>query len=557
MLICLWLVLTSGLSSNQQLGRGRSGIVVSADPIASQVGVEILKGGGNAVDAAVAVSFVLAVVYPEAGNIGGGGFMLIHEAGTGKETSIDYREKAPSGARGGMYLDQQGRPIQGQSTVGYRASGVPGSVAGMHLAWKKFGRLPWEQLIQPSMRLARTGFRVSRSLSVSLRRAELLLSRFPESRRIFLRDGKFYQEGEIFSQPQLAGALELISREGPRAFYEGQIAGLIAQEMDRNKGSITAEDLKNYEARIREPIRGFYRGYEIISMGPPSSGGVILVEMLNMIESYPLNQSGFDSRQVLHLKSEVMRRGFVDRAEFLGDPDFSRIPLLGLTSKEYALQQSCSISPDWATPSATLKHGDPGPFEHAETTHFSVVDREGNAVAVTTTINGVYGSGVTIPGAGFLMNNEMDDFSSKPGVPNMFGLLHGERNAIKPNKRPLSAMAPTLVKWRGEPYLILGSRGGPAIINTVFQIIVNVIDHGFSLEKAVGAPRIHHQWLPDQIVAEPEALVHETRSALEKKGHRIVFREKIGEAHCIFINPKTATRLGVADPRSEGSAYGY
>ncbi len=538
--------------------RARHGMVVSVHAEASDAGLEILKMGGNAVDAAVAVGFALAVVHPQAGNLGGGGFMVIHDPVRVLETTLDYRETAPAAAHAKMYQDEQGAVIEGLSTVGHRASGVPGSVAGLWLASKKYGRLPWKKVLEPAVRLAREGFEVSHPLSQSLQSAAALLTRFPESRRIFLREGRFYQEGELFKQPELARTLELIREQGARVFYEGRIAQLIAREMARNGGLITADDLKSYQAKEREPIRGTYRGHEIFSMGPPSSGGIILVEMLNMIEHFDVGNLGFHSSESIHLMGEVMRRAFADRSEFLGDPDFSPIPVTGMLSKAYAAGWARTIARDWATPSKMVSAGDPSAYEPTETTHYSVVDADGGAVAATTTINRSYGSGVTIPGGGFLMNNEMDDFTSAPGVPNSFGLVQGEANAIGPVKRPLSAMTPTLVKKDGRLFLVLGSPGGPTIINTVFQIILNVVDFEMGIQEAVDAPRIHHQWLPDRILAEKGAIVRDVENALHARGHRIDSRETIGDAHCIMIEPKTGIRLGAPDPRvglSKASGY--
>ncbi len=538
--------------------RARHGMVVSTNPYASDVGREILQKGGNAVDAAVAVGFALAVVHPAAGNIGGGGFMVLHDSASGREHSIDYREMAPASAHRDMYLDEQGEVAPERSTVGYLASGVPGSVAGMHLAWKRFGKLPWKDLLQPSIRLARDGVIVSHVFARSLKNAEKLLSRFPETNRIFLKGGELYQEGETFRQPELARTLQRIAKKGPDAFYKGEIAQLIAEDMRANGGNITLKDLADYRAKMRQPVQGTYRGYEIVSMGPPSSGGVILVEMLNMVEPYPLTNLGFGASRTVHLVAEAMRRAFADRAEFLGDPDFSEVPVAGLIAKSYAQQWKPGILPDWASPSSFVSHGSPAPGESADTTHYSVVDADGNGVAVTTTINGSYGSGVTIRGAGFLMNNEMDDFSSKPGTPNMYGLIQGEANSIGPGKRPLSAMTPTLVKKDGKLFMVAGSPGGPTIINTVFQIILNVVDHGMDIQEAVDAPRMHHQWLPDQIAAEPEALVMDVVHALQNRGHKIAYRRRIGDAHCILIDPETGIRYGAPDPRrGESKASGY
>lgn len=533
-------------------------MVVSVSPEASDVGLEILKQGGNAVDAAVAVGFALAVTYPAAGNIGGGGFMVIHDPDRSLETTIDYREMAPAAASRDMYLDGDGEIVPGLSTVGYLASGVPGSVAGMHLAWQEYGRLKWAQLVEPAIALAREGFRVSYYLSESLKNAEALLSRFPETRRIFLRDGNPYQEDEILRQPELAWSLEKIAREGPSSFYEGAIALRIVADMEAHDGNITLQDLANYRAKERPPTRGWYRGHEVVSMGPPSSGGVILVEMLNMMERFPLANLGFHSSESIHLTVEVMRRAFADRARFLGDPDFSQIPTKMLTSKSYASRWTDDISHGWASSSESVFPGEPSAQESLQTTHYSVVDASGAAVATTTTINGGYGSGVTIKGAGFLMNNEMDDFSSRPGTPNSYGLIQGEPNSIGPGKRPLSAMTPTLVKKNGKLLLVLGSPGGPTIINTVFQILLNVIDFGMNIQEAVNAPRFHHQWLPDRIVAESEGVVRDVEVNLRRKGHKLTFRSTIGDAHSIMIDPETGVRLGAPDPRrGDSKASGY
>ncbi len=558
----LTILLTSAVSSLDAASRppvrARHGMVVSTSPEATRVGLEILQAGGNAVDAAVAVGFALAVVHPQAGNIGGGGFMVIHGADSGEETTIDYRETAPAGAGRDMYLDENGEVVEGRSTIGHLAAGVPGSVAGMHLAWERYGKLPWARLVEPAVRLAEEGFEVSYVFSRSLQSREKLLSRFAETKRVFLKGGEFWQEGELFRQPELAWSLKLIAKDGPDAFYKGPIAAKIVESMQAGGGLITAEDLARYRVRERAPVRGTYRGYEIVSMGPPSSGGIILVEMLNMMERFPLGNLGVDSSESLHLKVEVMRRAFADRAQFLGDPDFSEIPGEGLVSKSYARDWVASIEPNWASLSRQVSHGDPLPYESPDTTHYSVVDAEGNAVATTTTINGSYGSGVTVEGAGFLLNNEMDDFSSKPGVPNAYGLIQGEANAVGPGKRPLSAMTPTLVFKDGKLYMVLGSPGGPTIINTVFQIILNVIDFGMDIQEAVDAPRIHHQWLPDYLIAEQDALVRDVEIALLRKGHRVETRQSIGDAHCILIDPETGIRLGAPDPRrGESLAAGY
>ncbi|HSR67450.1 MAG TPA: gamma-glutamyltransferase [Acidobacteriota bacterium] len=533
-------------------------MVVSTSHYASDVGRDILREGGNAVDAAVAVGFALAVVHPAAGNIGGGGFMVIHDAAEGRDYTIDYREMAPAGAHRDMYLDEEGDVIPERSTVGYLASGVPGAVAGLHMAWKRFGRLPWKDLVEPSVHLAREGFEVSDVFARSLKNAAPLLERFPESKRIFLKNGEFWEEGETFRQPELADTLQRIAEQGPDGFYRGETARLIVQDMRANGGNITEEDLINYQPQMRDPVTGTYRGYEIVSMGPPSSGGVILVEMLNLIEPYPIEHLGYGSSRSVHLKAESMRRAFADRAEFLGDPDFTDLPTDALVSKGYAEQWKPSIDPQWASPSSYVSHADAYGYESEETTHYSVVDAEGSGVAVTTTINAGYGSGVTVKGAGFLLNNEMDDFSSKPGHPNLYGLIQGEANAVGAGKRPLSAMTPTLVKKDGKLYMVLGSPGGPTIINTVFQIIMNVVDHGMDIQEAVDAPRIHHQWLPDQIRAERDALVMDVVHALQNRGHRISYVGSIGDAHSVLIDPEDGVRYGAPDPRrGDAKASGY
>ncbi len=558
-LFVLILALASPFAASREPVAAKNGMVVSVDGLASQVGVDILRKGGNAVDAAIAVGFALAVVHPGAGNIGGGGFMVIHMDRTGEETTIDCREKAPAAASRNMYLDSDGKVIPQLSTVGHKAVAVPGSVRGLHEAWKKYGRLKWEELVQPAIELAEKGFPVSAALAQSLRekRTAAKLSRFPESKRIFLNNGSFYNEGDLFIQKDLAATLRRISDQGPAGFYEGPVAEAIVKEMEKHGGLMTLEDLKNYQVRFRPPIRGAYRGYDLISMGPPSSGGIALIEMLNILERFPVAQLGFASSQEIHLKAEIMRRAFADRAEFLGDSDFVKVPGKGLASKEYAAVVSSSISADYASPSSVIRHGNPTPYESPETTHYSVVDKDDNAAAVTTTLNDFYGSGVTVAGAGFLLNDEMDDFTSKPGVPNMFKLIQGEANAIAPNKRPLSALTPTIVKKDNKVFMVTGSPGGPTIINTVFQILVNVIDHGMNIQEAVDAPRIHHQWRPDELMVERNGVSRDVERALQGKGHVLKFRDKIGDAHSILIDSQTRIRYGAADPRRSGIAVGY
>ena len=553
--LCL-LVAQSVSAASRRPVQAADGMVVSSSPVASRVGVGILRQGGNAVDAAVAVGFALAVVHPSAGNVGGGGFMTLHLAESNGQTTVDFRETAPASAFREMYLDDSGEVVPGLSTRSHLASGVPGSVAGLHLAWRRWGTLAWSDLIAPAIQLAGEGFIVSADLSESLSAAQELLSGHPESRRIFLRDGRPYQEGELFVQPELARTLRRIAEDGPDAFYRGEIARLIEQEMYRGQNGITREDLASYRPLIREPIRGEYKGLDIVSMAPPSSGGAILIQMLNILERFPLATLGHGSSISLHLQAETMRLAFADRAHYFGDPDFVTIPLRRLLSGRYAQQQARGIRTDLATPSRILRGGLPSD-ESEDTTHYSVVDRARNAVAVTTTINGSYGSGITIPGAGFLMNNEMDDFTSRPNTPNMFGLIQGEANSIQPGKRPLSAMTPTIVLREGSPYLVLGSPGGPTIINTVLQILLNVVDYGLNIQEAVDAPRIHHQWMPDELVLEEQGIPVDVEVNLRRRGHRIRFRSTIGDAHCILIDPETGMLQGAADPRRGGEAVGW
>jgi len=540
--------------------RARHAMVASADEAASKIGIDILRHGGNAVDAAVAVALALAVTWPRAGNLGGGGFMLIHRA-DGSTTAIDYRETAPGKATRDMYLQGDGTVIPEASLVGYRAAAVPGTIAGLALALEKYGTLKWQQVIEPARRLAAEGIRVGYPLAVSLRQDGKALLQFSDSRRILLKDGRFYEEGERLKQPELAETLRRLKASGPREFYEGRTARLIAAAMKDHGGLITLEDLRKYRAVERKPVIGNYRGYEIVTFPPPSSGGAILVEMLNILEPYDLAKMGHNSSEKYHLLIEAMRRAFADRAQFFGDPDFARVPLPGLTSKAYASQLSKSIDRTHATASAELKAGQPVDYEQRQTTHFSVVDRWGNAVANTYTLNGAYGSGVTVPGAGFLLNNEMDDFTSKPGAPNQFGLIQGEANAIAPHKRPLSSMIPTLVLKDGKLRLVIGTNGGPTIITQLLQVIVNVVDHGMNFRQAIEAPRIHHQWQPDVVEYEPYGLAQDVIAALSDKGHRLRINPKdpyLGDIEGILIEPGTGIRLGSPDPRNPNACtLGY
>jgi gamma-glutamyltranspeptidase / glutathione hydrolase len=541
--------------------RGKHGMVSSVSEIASRVGVDVMKRGGNAVDAAVAVGLALAVVWPSAGNIGGGGFMVIRMA-DGRTTAIDYREMAPAAAHRNVYLDEKGEYIKESSQYGHRAAGVPGTVAGMALALEKYGRLKWATVIEPARRLAAEGFPVWYQLERSLKGSSTQLSRYPETKRIFLRDGKPYETGEIFRQPELAAVLTRLKSFGPREFYSGRTARLIEAAMKRAAGNgapwMTVEDLKNYRAVERTPLRGNYRGYEVITMPPPSSGGIAMLAMLNILERYDLKGMGAGSAAALHLQVEAMRRAFADRAEFLGDPDFVKVPVAGLTSRGYADRQAATIDPLRATPSSAIGHGDPVPYESEETTHFTVVDGDGNVVSNTYTLNDGYGNKITVEGAGFLLNNEMDDFAPKPGSTNFYGLIQGEANAVAARKRPLSSMTPTIVLRDGQLQFAVGSPGGPTIINTVTQIILNIIDFGMNIQQAIDWPRLHHQWMPDEIRYEPLGVNPDTLRRLQEMGHRFATMPRnIGDAEGIMIEEKTRVRLGGSDPRLDGKSVGY
>lgn len=553
----LWAQTNPGIKTISNPVRARNGIAVSTSPIASQIGVDILKRGGNAVDAAIAMAFGLQVTYPSAGNIGGGGFMLVRMA-DGRATAIDFRETAPAAATPEVYLDKSGNVIPEASTVGLRAVAVPGTVAGLALAHQKFGTRKWAELLDPACRVAKEGFPLGYGVVRSLARKQKTLERFPESRRIYLKNGQLWNEFDLFQQPELAATLARIRDQGPREFYEGKTAQLIVAEMKRGNGLITLEDLKAYKPVEREVLRGTYRGYEILTMPPPSSGGVALLEMLNTLENRPLTPDDAGSSETVHLMVETMRRAFADRAEYLGDPDFVKVPVAALTSKKYAADLFRAINPEKATTSDQVQPGNVTLSESKETTHFSVVDRMGNAVSCTYTLNGSYGSGLTVTGGGFLLNNEIDDFAVKVGVPNEYKLIQKEANLIAPHKRPLSSMTPTIVLKDGKLFCTVGSPGGPTIINSVLQVIVNVIDFKMNIQEAVDVPRFHHQWLPDQIEYEPRVFSLDVRRALQQRGHRLSERtEIIGDAHAILIEPETGVRLGAADPRNFGKAVGY
>jgi gamma-glutamyltranspeptidase/glutathione hydrolase len=535
--------------------RGTNGMVVSADAFASKVGVDILKKGGNAVDASVAVGFALTVTHPAAGNLGGGGFMMIR-LNHGETTCIDYRERAPFAAHQNSYLDQTGAVIPKATTQGYRASGVPGTVAGLCLALSRYGSLPLREVIQPAIGLVERGFPVSYYLSESLKKSASLLKSFPESSRIYLRDGKYFEPGEIFVSPDLAWSLKIIRDRGAEGFYRGPVAQKIVEDFKAHGSWITQEDLQAYQPVIRVPITGSYRDYEIITVPPPSSGGIVLLEMLNILEGYKLADFGAGSSQGVHLAAEAMRRAFRDRSELMGDPDFVKIPVAELISKSYAAILRKGILPDKVSPSQSLSQR-VLPTESRETTHYSVVDRDGNAVANTYTLNGSYGSGVTIAGTGILMNNEMDDFAINRDVPNADGLIQGEANTIAPGKRPLSSMTPTFITKGRKLFLVIGSPGGPTIINTVLQVVLNVIDFGLTIQEAIDAPRFHHQYLPDELRLEKQGWAQDVVVALQNRGHKIVLRECMGDAQGIQLDSQRGILWGASDPRGDGLALGY
>lgn len=556
------LVLPKTFAAWREPVRGKHAMVASQQEIASKVGVETMKKGGNAVDAAIAVAFALAVVYPIAGNLGGGGFMLIR-FNDGRTTAIDYREMAPALASRDVYLDRNGSLIEGEgsSIIGYRASGVPGTLAGLEMAFKKYGskKISWAEIVEPARRLAQNGYLVSDGQANSFKRSEKYLAQYEDSKKIFLNGGKFYAEGDNFKQPELAQTLARIQKSGAKDFYEGQTARLIASDMKAHNGLITLEDLKNYEAKERTPIRGTYCGYEIISMPPPSSGGIVLLQTLNILENYDLRSLDYNSSEKYHVLTEAMRRSFADRAEFMGDPDFTEIPTAQLIDKNYAKQRGKTIDSDEASKSSKIGHGEPFGKEPMDTTNFTVIDAEGNVVANTYTLNTEYGSSVTAKGTGILLNNEMDDFAAQPGKPNLFGLIQGERNSVQPKKRPLSSMTPTIVLRKdGSLWFALGAEGGPHIITAVLQTIINVVDHDMNISQAINAPRIHHQWFPDEILFEPYGMNLDTRRVLEKFGHN--FTEKpasLATVTAIAIEEKTRIRLGAVDSRGDGEAVGY
>jgi gamma-glutamyltranspeptidase/glutathione hydrolase len=537
-------------------------MVASQEALASTVGRDILAAGGNAVDAAVATGFALAVTLPRAGNLGGGGFMMIHMAGAdgaaGETHALDYRELAPAGATRDMFLDEAGNADSNKSRYTGLAIGVPGTVAGLAAAHERFGSgsFTLAELIAPAIGLARDGFPVSDDLAGSLKSVHARLSGDPDAAAIFYKpDGGFYRTGDILRQPQLAASLERIAREGASGFYEGPIAEAVAARVQSAGGSMSVEDLARYEAKWRKPVTGTYRGYGIASMPPPSSGGVHIVEMLNMLEPHDIAASGFGSARTMHLMAEAMKRAYADRSEYLGDPDFVDVPVDGLTSKDYARQRMSDFDPERAAAASEIRPGDPAPGESNETTHFSVIDKNGNAVSNTYTLNFSYGVGMVASGTGILLNNELDDFSAKPGVPNAYGLIGGDANAVAPRKRPLSSMSPTLVFQDGRPVIATGSPGGSRIITTTLQVILNVVDHGMNIAEASAAPRMHHQWLPDEIRVE-EGFSPDTLKLLEGMGHAVAEKTTMGSTQSVMVVP--GGLAGASDPRRQGSlAIGY
>ncbi len=535
---------------------GRDGMVASQEAVATRVGLDILRRGGNAVDAAVAIGFTLAVTLPWAGNLGGGGFMLVHAAELGETVAIDYRETAPAAATRDMYLDADGQVDSRRARFSYLSVGVPGTVAGMALALERYGTMALPEVMAPAVRLAEDGFTLSADLAASLESRRQRFGRWPATMGVFFKaDGSAYAAGERLVQADLAWSLRQIAAHGAQAFYRGAIAERITADMAANGGLITRADLESYRAVVRRPVHGTYRGYDIYSMPPPSSGGVHLVQILNILEGYPIAYLGHNGAETLHLMAEAMKLAYADRSAHLGDPDFWKVPVAGLVSKSYAAALRTRIDRHRARPATEIKPGDPAPYESNETTHFAVMDAQGNVVSNTYTINFGYGAGIVAAGTGILLNNEMDDFSAKPGVPNAYGLIGGEANAIGPAKRPLSSMTPTIVMKDGAPFLATGSPGGSRIITTTVQLIMNVIDHGMNVAAATNAIRVHHQWLPDELRVE-RGLGPDTLRRLAAKGHRVVVKNAMGSTQSIM---RTADGfLGASDPRRPGAlTLGY
>ncbi|EJU7770440.1 gamma-glutamyltransferase [Salmonella enterica subsp. salamae serovar 4,12:e,n,x:1,6] len=528
--------------------RATQGMVASVDAMATQVGVDILKQGGNAVDAAVAVGYALAVTHPQAGNLGGGGFMLLRTK-DGATTAIDFREMAPAGATRDMFLDEQGNPDSKKSLTSPLASGTPGTVAGLSLALEKYGSLPLNSVVRPAIKLAQEGFIVNDALADDLKTyGSEVLPHHENSKAIFWKDGEPLKKGDKLVQQDLANSLTMIAENGPDAFYKGEIARQIAQQMQQNGGLITTDDLAAYQAVERTPVSGEYRGYQIFSMPPPSSGGIHIVQILNILENFDMKKYGFGSADAIQIMAEAEKYAYADRSEYLGDPDFVNVPWQALTSKAYAKSIAGQIDINKAKPSSEIRPGKLAPYESDQTTHFSVVDKDGNAVAVTYTLNTTFGTGIVAGNTGILLNNQMDDFSAKPGIPNVYGLVGGEANAVGPKKRPLSSMSPTIVVKDGKTWLVTGSPGGSRIITTVLQMVVNTIDFGMNVAEATNAPRFHHQWLPDELRVE-KGFSPDTLKLLEQKGQKVALKEAMGSTQSIMVGPD-GELYGASDPRS-------
>lgn len=544
----------SGQLGKNNSGQFRNGMVVAAHPLAAKVGLDILKSGGNAVDAAVAVQFALAVVYPNAGNIGGGGF-LVYRSDNGETATLDFREKAPATASRNMYLDSAGNAITDKSLYGHLAAGVPGSVAGMVEAHQKYGKLSWYKVVQPAINLARNGFELTERQASEINSNQDDFLKYNPGKEYYIKSG-LWKGGDIVIQEDMAKTFELIRDKGRDGFYDGPVAQLIVSEINAGGGLIGADDLKNYQAVWRKPITGFYKEYKIITMPAPSSGGVALMQLLKSVEPYPLKRWGFNSDSTVQLMVEAERRVYADRATHLGDPDFYTVPQSQLIENSYSLSRMKSMDWNRATLSSDVKSGVVAPKESEETTHFSIVDRYGNAVSVTTTLNGSYGSKVFVKGAGFLLNNEMDDFSVKPGTPNMYGLVGGEANSIAPNKRMLSSMTPAILEKDGKLFMVVGTPGGSTIITSVFQTILNVVEFDKGMQAAVNAKKFHHQWLPDEVFSEKGAIDSLTKVKLQKKGYKIIERGAIGRVDAILKTP-WGYYQGGADPRGDDVALGW
>ena len=533
----------------------KNGVVVTAHPEASKVGLEVLKNGGNAVDAAVAVKFALAVVYPNAGNLGGGGFM-VYRSGDGETAGLDFRETAPGQAYRDMYLDEEGNPIAELSLRGQLSAGVPGSVDGMVKAHARYGTMDWAALLEPAIQLAQNGFPLTERQATELNRRKQTFEKYNPNGTALLKAEGEWAAGDLLIQEELANTLIQIRDKGRAGFYEGEVAELIVAEMQRGNGIISLKDLKNYEAKWRDPVIGTYRGHKVISMSPPSSGGVGLLALLKSVEAFPLSQWGFQSDSTVRVMVEAERRVYADRAAHLGDPDFYDVPQSTLIDSAYNAARMHSMDFSQASLSDEIFAGEIAAPESEETTHYSIVDKDGNAVSITTTINDSYGSHVVVDGAGFLLNDEMDDFSAKPGSPNLYGLLGGEANAIQPGKRMLSAMTPTILEKDGQLFMVVGTPGGSTIITSVFQVILNVVDFGMDMQQAVDAPRFHHQWKPEHISPENVAIDSLTRLSLEASGYTFVNRGNIGRVDAILILPD-GRKQGGADPRGDDVAMGY